>query len=258
MAELIDERSLDDLKAAALEDLAVDPPPAETPPPEELPEKYRGKQLTDIVRMHQEAEKALGRQSSEVGELRKVVDEFITTQTQLVSKNKAPAEEVDYFTDPQSAINRTIEAQPLVAELRQNTVKSRQSAAQAEIVRRHPDVETVLGDPKFVEWITASTVRQSLLAKAHSELDVDSADELFALYKERKNLLSQAVSSEQTARKETARKAATGSSAIAGEDGSGKKRYRRADIIKLMNEDPDRYATLAPEIRKAYAENRVF
>jgi len=25
-----------------------------------------------------------------------------------------------------------------------------------------------------------------------------------------------------------------------------------------MNEDPDRYATLAPEIRKAYAENRVF
>lgn len=258
MAELIDERPLDDLKAASLEDLVVDPPQAETPPPDELPEKYRGKQLTDIVRMHQEAEKALGRQSSEVGELRKVVDEFIHTQTQLVTKNKAPVEEVDYYTDPQSAINKTIEAHPLVAELRRNTVNSRQSAAQAEIVRRHPDVETVLGDPKFIEWITASPVRKSLLAKAHSDLDVDSADELFALYKERKNLLSQAVSSEQTARKETSRRAATGGSAVAGEDMGSGKRLRRADIINLMRDDPERYATLAPEIRKAYAENRVF
>ena len=32
--------------------------------------------------MHQEAEKLLGRQSSEVGELRKVVDDYISTQTQ--------------------------------------------------------------------------------------------------------------------------------------------------------------------------------
>ena len=31
--------------------------------------------------MHQEAEKLLGRQSSEVGELRKVVDDYISSQT---------------------------------------------------------------------------------------------------------------------------------------------------------------------------------
>ena len=31
--------------------------------------------------MHQEAEKLLGRQSSEVGELRKVVDDYIANQT---------------------------------------------------------------------------------------------------------------------------------------------------------------------------------
>ena len=43
-----------------------------------LPDKYQGKSLEEVVQMHQEAEKLLGRQSSEVGELRKVVDDYIS------------------------------------------------------------------------------------------------------------------------------------------------------------------------------------
>ncbi len=64
---------------------ASDPttPPIEQPPEPELtlPEKYQGKSLEEVVQMHQEAEKLLGRQSSEVGELRKVVDDYIASQT---------------------------------------------------------------------------------------------------------------------------------------------------------------------------------
>ena len=33
--------------------------------------------------------------------------------------------------------------------------------------------------------------------------------------------------------------------------------YRRADIIKLMKTDPERYNALSDEILKAYAEGRV-
>ena len=47
-----------------------------------VPEKYQGKSLEQVVQMHQEAEKLLGRQSSEVGELRKVVDDYISSQPQ--------------------------------------------------------------------------------------------------------------------------------------------------------------------------------
>jgi hypothetical protein len=43
----------------------------------ELPEKYRDKSLDDIVRMHQEAEKLIGKQAQEVGEVRKLADELI-------------------------------------------------------------------------------------------------------------------------------------------------------------------------------------
>ena len=37
-----------------------------------VPDKYAGKSVQEIVRMHQEAEKLLGRQSAEVGDLRKL------------------------------------------------------------------------------------------------------------------------------------------------------------------------------------------
>ncbi len=40
----------------------------ESSEPETVPDKYNGKSLEDVVRMHQEAEKLLGRQSSEVGD----------------------------------------------------------------------------------------------------------------------------------------------------------------------------------------------
>ena len=47
------------------------------PATSEIPEKYRGKSLEDIVRMHQEAEKLIGKQAQEVGEVRKLADELI-------------------------------------------------------------------------------------------------------------------------------------------------------------------------------------
>ena len=93
MAELIDEvleeekveaSSLDEMGKDA-EETSVEEPEVEakeeTKPEDDLPEKYKGKSLKDIVLMHQEAEKLIGRQGSEVGELRKVVDDFIKTQT---------------------------------------------------------------------------------------------------------------------------------------------------------------------------------
>ena len=59
------------------EEEEVEQPQAEE---QSLPDKYQGKSLEEVVQMHQEAEKLLGRQSSEVGELRKVVDDYISSQ----------------------------------------------------------------------------------------------------------------------------------------------------------------------------------
>ena len=66
---------------------------------DDLPEKYRGKSVKDIIAMHQNAEKLLGKQSSEVGELRKVVDNFIQTQTIAQQQKQAPVQAEDDLDD---------------------------------------------------------------------------------------------------------------------------------------------------------------
>jgi hypothetical protein len=83
-----------------------------------LPDKYQGKSLEEVVQMHQEAEKLLGRQSSEVGELRKVVDDYIASQVPepAPQQHVEPEDDIDYFTDPQGAVNRAIENHPKIRE----------------------------------------------------------------------------------------------------------------------------------------------
>ena len=60
----------------------------------------------------------------------------------------------------------------------------------------------------------------------------------------------------EAARKSAIKSANTGNARGTAE-GSRKKVYRRADIIKLMRTDPERYQSLSDEIMKAYQEGRV-
>lgn len=223
-----------------------------------VPEKYQGKSLEEVVQMHQEAEKLLGRQSGEVGELRKVVDDYISNQTiaQAPQQTVEPEDDIDYFTDPQGAVNRAIENHPKIREAQQYTEQYKKQSSLATLQAKHPDMQTILGDPKFAEWIKASKIRTQLFVAADQQYDSDSADELFTLWKERKVVAQQTADVEKQARKQTLKAASTGN-ARGSSQGTRKKVYRRADIIKLMRTDPDRYTALADEIMAAYAEGRV-
>ena len=227
-------------------------------PEPSLPEKYQGKSLEEVVQMHQEAEKLLGRQSSEVGELRKVVDDYISSQTQSAPQPQhvEPEDDIDYFTDPQGAVNRAIENHPKIREAEQYSAQYKQQAALATLNNKHPDMQEILGDPKFAEWIKASKIRTQLFVAADQQYDADSADELFSLWKERKTVTQQTAAVEKQARKQQLKAASTGNAKGSGE-GTRKKVYRRADIIKLMKTDPERYQALSEEIFQAYAEGRV-
>ena len=230
----------------------------EQPQEPSLPEKYHGKSLEEVVQMHQEAEKLLGRQSSEVGELRKVVDDYIATQTPSAPQQQhvEPEDDIDYFTDPQAAVNRAIENHPKIREAQQYTEQYKKQSSLATLQAKHPDMQTILSDPKFAEWIKASKIRTQLFVAADQQYDADSADELFTLWKERKTVAQQTAQVEKQARKQTLKAANTGNARGTGE-GSRKKVYRRSDIIKLMKTDPERYQALSDEILQAYAEGRV-
>jgi len=221
-----------------------------------VPEKYQNKSIEELVQMHQEAEKLVGKQSSEVGELRKVVDEYIHQQTQLTQQTNEPVEEIDFFSEPDKAVSNAIENHPSVREAKQVAQEYRKTTALSQLQSKHPEMNTILQDEKFLEWIKGSNVRTRLLQQADQQFDVEAADELFSTWKERQQMIGTTADAEKSQRKQQVKAASTGSSSGSGEKAS-RKIYRRADIINLMRTDPARYQALSDEILKAYAEGRV-
>jgi len=263
MATFIDEgdESLqNEEEFSSIEDEVEQDNPTEEPEQDDeddIPDKYKGKSVKDIVRMHQEAERAIGKQGSEVGELRRIVDDFVKAQT-VTQKQQAPEveEEVDFFTDPDKAIARAIEKHPKVRQAEELNEQMKRAEALANLKTAHPDFTQVVQDGSFVEWIGKSKVRQELFSRADRYYDFDAANELLSTWKERKQVVDQSTAVEKVQRKQAVKSASTGSTKGSGETAS-KKTYRRADIIELMRTNPDRYEQLAPEIMQAYAEGRV-
>lgn len=262
-AQLIDERLEEeqDTTTEELEQDTLETPEEEQPLEEEaesdIPEKYRGKSVEELVQMHQELEKFSGKQSTEVGELRSVVDSYI--QTQLSEQAPQPQQEdedVDFFVDPKDAVNRAIENHPKIRQAEEYAAAQKKQATLAQLKSDYPDMEQVLQDPKFAEWIKGSKIRTQLFVQADQGYDYDAANELFALWKERSSVAKQTASVEKQARKNTLKSASTGT-ARGTSEGTRRKVYRRADIIKLMKTDPERYQSMSDEILQAYAEGRV-
>jgi hypothetical protein len=222
-----------------------------------IPEKYRGKSLHEVVQMHQEAEQVMSRHSAEVGELRKVVDEYIVTQTQSAPKqNVEPESDIDYFTDPQGAVNRAIENHPKIKAAEEYSINYKRQSALAELNNKHPDMKSILSNARFQEWVNASKFRTQLFAQADKNYDAEAADELFSLWKEMQSVTQKTVNAEKQVRKQQLKSANTGNARGSGEK-TREKRYRRIDLIKLKNNDPARYNAMADEILRAYKEGRV-
>ena len=173
MATLIDERPEDvETEQEEISQIQEEPQVEETPQEEEIPDKYKGKSTAEIVRMHQEAEKLLGKQSGEVGELRSVVDNYI--QTQLDTNTPAtqePEEDIDFFSDPDKAVERAIKNHPSIKAAEAQTQQYKQQTAQAQLQQRHPDMQEILQDGKFVDWIKGSKIRTQLFAQADTQYD---------------------------------------------------------------------------------------
>ena len=229
--------------------------------PEDIPEKYKGKQLKDVIQMHKEAEKLLGRQSSEVGELRKIIDEFVKTQlaSNTQTSPQVVEEDVDFFDDPKLAVQKTAEQllkdHPALKEVEELNRSLRAQQARAQVKANHPDFEDILGDDKFKQWISKSNVRMELYERADKSFDFDAADELFTSWKERQATIAETAKVHEKDRKRQVKAASSGSANGTGE--ASRKIYRRADIIKLMQNDPDRYMQIADEIAEAYEQGRV-
>jgi hypothetical protein len=226
---------------------------AKTP---ELPEKYRAKSLEEVVRMHQEAERLIGKQAQEVGEVRKLADELLKQNLGAKQQQQTQDEpEVDFFENPQKAVQATIDKHPDVLAARQAGLDFKRMQIQQKLAKDHPDYSQVVNDAGFQEWVKSSPVRVGLYAKADGEFDYDSANELLSTYKELRGVKAQQASTADSASRTKSMKAAQVD--VGGSGESSKRVYRRADLIRLKMTDPARYEALNDEILTAYSEGRV-
>ena len=222
----------------------------------ELPEKYRAKSLEEVVRMHQEAERLIGKQAQEVGEVRKLADELIKQNlggTLQTIKEEDP--EVDFFENPQKAVQGQIDRHPDVLAARQAGMDFRRMQIQQKLTQDHPDYSQVVNDSEFINWVKSSPIRSGLYAKADAEFDYDSANELLSTFKQLRGIKAKQSDQASDAIRTKSMKAAQVD--VGGSGESSKRVYRRADLIRLKMTDPQRYETLSDEIMQAYSEGRV-
>lgn len=223
----------------------------------EIPEKYKGKSIAEIVHMHQEAEKAIGRQGAEVGELRNIVDNFIKGKVEDAKATQEATEatpEIDFYDNPAEAVQRAVSESEEMKQMKEIIASQQRAEVMNKIAASHPDYETVIKDPEFGEWIKSSGVRVELLQRADA-YDFEAADFLLSNWKERQDVVSKAKEVNELDRKQQLKAASTGGKG-SGEPAT-RKIYKRSDIINLMQTNPEKYAAMAGELTRAYAEGRV-
>jgi len=221
----------------------------------ELPDKYRDKSLDEIVRMHQEAEKLIGKQAQEVGEVRKLADELIKQNLGSRQQTRQEEPEVDFFENPQKAVQRTVDNHPDILAARQVTLEMKRAQIQQRLAQEHPDFGEIAKDQDFANWVKSSPVRIRIFEQADSGYDFDSANELLSTYKQLRSVKQKQSSDDgEVTRKQNLKAVGVD---IGGSGESSKKVYRRADLIRLKMQDPNRYDALSDEIMQAYQEGRV-
>lgn len=222
----------------------------------EIPEKYQGKSIAEIVQMHQEAEKLLGRHSSEVGELRSVVDDFIKANLDKESPEKNVEEDVDFWSDPDAAFDKKLKNHPAIKKAEEAATSFTRQEVMTRLNTQYPEWESTIQDEGFAEWVKGSKVRMQLYTDASNNFDWDAANELLGTW-DTINKAKQAANVTAKDDMKQQRKAASTGSSKGADTQPSKKIYRRSDIINLMRNDPKRYAQLGDEITRAYQEGRV-
>jgi len=222
--------------------------PTEPKGGEVIPEKFDGKSIEDVIKSYSELEKVHGRQSQELGELRRMADNMILEKTQTVTEAKAPVETKDIYEDPDGFVAARVNeaVKPLEARL----AESDKQVMLRRLEEVHPDYREVASAPDFLSWVNEDSYRRRQYKEADSH-DFAAANNLFNTWKETQ---AKRVEAKELKKEEQLKDA----SMVTGSTGETSKTiYNRAALVQLQLRDPAKYEALQAEIFAAYAEGRV-
>lgn len=233
-----------------------------------IPEKFRGKSVKDVFKSYSELESAYSRQGQELGDARRLASSLAELEVQT-SKNtvqaRQPVSTDDLLTDPDKAINEAIETHPAVKQARETADQLERQLALNKFEKSHPNFRETASDNKFQEWVN-STPGLKRLARDADGYDMDAADTLFSLWKEKVEMqaeIERKAADRENKRKQEQEGTLEGAS---GTDASSETIYSRAEFRELQRRAllGDRSAMAKwndPKFqelrRKAYMDKRV-
>lgn len=224
----------------------------------EIPQKFQGKSLEDVVEAYTNLEKEHGRKANEVGELRALTDEILKQQ---VTQNSNTGDEFnyevddfDYFEDTSTAVDKALADNPTIKAMEQRIRTDNEAKSHAELVEVHPDADDLVASEEFLTWAQKSPHRIQQLQQAHRDLNVGVAADLLSAYKS-------TLSSRTEALEERDANVASDLKKATVERGrnkaSSKPVFLRSELIRLKRTQPARYEKMRDEIMLAYSEKRV-
>lgn len=223
--------------------------------PERPRSRYDDWDRDTAVKNYQELERLNSRQAQELGELRRMANDYIQSTIQ----QPTPAKKIDVdalLEDPDLAIESKVEKHPAVVQMRQELQRLKQQEVVNALNTRYPEWQQTINDKEFADWVLASPARMRMYQMADQQLSLPDAEELLGTWSERQKFMkTQEVIQARDAKNKRDMNAAASESSSSGKT-SGKV-YRAVDLIRLQQTDPEKYEAMMPEILSAYQQGRV-
>lgn len=234
-------------------------PVSEPESEEEIPAEFKGKSVVELAKIIQDRNQTIDRQGSELGYMRKTFDSIAQQQAQqsVPAQPEPELEDVDFFADPQRAVDARIANHPALKQAAEVSRKLTYAQGQQVLIAKHPDIKEILSSDDFGKWIQSSASRIRRFQMANESGDVDEADDLISTYKQIRGTVATAKQVEAQAQKKAVSAAAVGSTRGNSDTATSKRIYRSADLRRLMRENPDLWEERQEEFMRAYQEGRV-
>lgn len=258
---------------APLPDVAGEPTPTPkgadgTPKkiePDQVPEKYKDKSLAQVIDMHQNAEKELGRTRNEIGQYRGLVQD-LSQLRRSPEQEPEKLEEIDVSGDellesPVETIRRVVKQDlaAFAAKADERDLSTTVAVENDRLLRDHPDLNTVVGSEDFQEFAARTPGRQQDFNTAAQGEGLDQVRAARRLLEDYEDFNQAIAGKSQQTPVDKARKVATESGTGAAPPPAGNTdQIYEADVIKLIASDVAKYRSPSyqAELVKAIREGR--
>lgn len=237
------------------------------PDDDSIPATYRGKSLKDVIEMHENAASRIGAQGAELGVWRGLVADLSKTATRQapnVEPKTAPKITSDaLLTDPAKAISEVVrhELETALKPIKESRTLDQREAELAALNSDFPGYVQTGNDPDFQKWTTGARGRAAD-ARSAAAGDLSAARRLLEAWEDRKSLTTtQTTQTVDTGKPQgaTGARQATTEAGGSGRSQATGKIFNRAEVVQLIIDKPDVYASDAfqAELLQAAKEGRI-